>query len=583
MTRRAWTLFVTTSLALTAACSEIDYGEAGRQNVGDPPPEAPAAPPPGSTGCAKPELRGTANGLRRLTKQELTNTLSDLVGPEFVKDAEVQAQLGLLASDKIEVSVSELAPDPAERQPRAILAIAAIATRRIVDVPASATKVLGACAGAATTIDDACAKSVIDGFGLRAYRRPLTEAESASYLASFKDSGGGALGLKRIFVRFLANPALSYHFEAGTTDDGGQPPVEGARVRLTDYEIASRISYGTIGSMPDAALLEAARNGELRTLENVRAHVTRLMANDPRARLQIDDFFRVYMQIDPTRVPDPFAPQAAAQSIDTEGLKEEMIQEAQDYYRHVVYRQNGRFADLFTSVDVFPRSSRMAAILEAPIATGEAPTQTTARHAGLLLRPAFLDSSADRTAAMHRGAIVRTGFLCDRLGNPPEAAITERLATLGDLSAMGNREHLTLLTEPAGCMACHKQINPLGFAFEAYDQLGKWRSTENLFHDGALTGTKPLDTTVSGLNLEPGAPETATDAAGLQTAIAHTAKATLCFAKTAFELRHLRPATDADACILHDLATAARDAGTVMNLFVDNIAAEDIFWKGGNP
>ena len=560
-------LIAATSLAISISCTGADDGLSRR---------AGSAPAPSAGGsCQAEELRGTANFLRRLTKQELTGTLTDLLGPTIVQDAQVQAQLGLLAADQIQVTIADLALDPAQRQPTAMLNVAAVAAHRVLDDAAVATEVLGSCA-ATSTIDVACAETIIGNFGLKAYRRPLTPDEVASYLASYDDSGGGVMGLKRVLVRFLLNPSLTYHVELGQTGETG------TRVRLTDYEIASRVSYGTIGTMPDAELLRAAGAGELQTLDNVRIQVRRLVASDPRAKSQIDEFFRVYLQIDPSRLPDPNAAEAAAQSIDTTDLKNEMIQEAKEYYNHIIWVNRGSFSSLFTSTSVFPRNARMAAILEAPIAFGNTPSETTSRHAGILLRPAFLDSSVDRTAAMHRGATIRKGILCDALGDPPVAAVSERTAALGDLSTMGNRDQLTLLTDVPTCLGCHARINALGFALEGYDQLGMWRTAENLFTKGALTGTRPIDTSVSDLNIEPEAPNGASDATALQAAIASTTKARRCFATSAFELRHLRAATEADACALADLEVDARDAGSMMALFVDNIAADDIFWKGGN-
>src|SRR5262249_29718262 len=155
--------------------------------------------------------------------------------------------------------------------------------------------------------DATCAQSIIRDFGRKAYRRPLTDDETQSYIASFNDSGGGFSGLKRVFVRLLLNPALTYHVELG------QSTSADSRIRLTDYEIASRISYATTGSMPDDALFQAAGRGELQSLDNVRAHVTRLMAADSRARAQVDDFFRIFLQIDPTRVPEAPANESKSQ------------------------------------------------------------------------------------------------------------------------------------------------------------------------------------------------------------------------------------------------------------------------------
>jgi hypothetical protein len=135
-----------------------------------------------------------------------------------------------------------------------MFAVALRAADLIVDDAKARATVLDACA-AETTWDATCAETIVRKFGTKAYRRPLTDDEVASYRASYDASGGGVLGLKRVFMRVLLAPPMTYHLELG------QPDSSGARLRLTDHEIASRISYRTIGSAPDAALLDDARAG----------------------------------------------------------------------------------------------------------------------------------------------------------------------------------------------------------------------------------------------------------------------------------------------------------------------------------
>src|SRR5581483_7770666 len=96
-------------------------------------------------------------------------------------------------------------------------------------------RLFGACSGS-SPIADSCAQSFIAAFGARVYRRPLSTAESMSLFADFHATGGLG-GLQAVLMRLLMAPPLVFHVELGAS-------VQGARVRLSDYEVASRISYG---------------------------------------------------------------------------------------------------------------------------------------------------------------------------------------------------------------------------------------------------------------------------------------------------------------------------------------------------
>jgi hypothetical protein len=180
---------------------------------------------------------------------------------------------------------------------------------------------------------------------------------------------------------------------------------------------------------------------------------------------------------------------------------------------------------------------------------------------------------------MHRGVAIRRRILCEGLGDPPAAAVTARQNSLGDLSLLANRDQLTQLTNAPLCMSCHARINSLGFALEGFDQLGMVRTSENIFKNGVLVKQMPVDTAVTDLGLEAGAPQSASGGVALTKIILGTTAASACFAQSVFEESRLRAAGTDDSCLLQQLENDALDTGSILSVFVHNVANEDIFWK----
>jgi hypothetical protein len=532
-------------------------------------------PPPGvefKFQCTDPSTRGQAESVvRRFTKPELVNTLTALLGTEIVQDVAVQTQLHTLPDDVVANAVTDIPQSLTAARATAMLELATSASELSFVSATTRDRIYGACSGAAM-VPDSCAQGFISSFGQLVYRRPLSAAESASLMASYQ-SAPGQEGLKRVLMQLLLSPALAFHLEVGGA-------VQGNRVRLTDFEIASRISYRIANTMPDDALLKAAAAGQLQDLATVRAHARRLLLSSPTATAKVQDFFRFYLQLDATSVPLTAA--AQLDGIDAAGLKAEMAQETRDFLYHLLWTKQAPFKELLTSRDVFAKSARMAQILETTQSDGMTPTQTTAAHAGILLRPAFLAGADTQTKPMHRGAVIRRRILCDTLGAPDPKAIANRLGELGDLSNLGNRERLTMITSPAACQGCHGLINPVGFLLEEYDQLGVVRQSESVFDSmtGAVTKTFPIDTATSDPRLESGAPTSLANAPDLVAALAAGNQARSCFAETVFDYMHWRVTDTTDSCTLREIESASTDQGTLIDAFVASVANEDIFWKG---
>jgi hypothetical protein len=554
-----------------AACT----GEIGPPAVPTPAPTDPVPTAPGAryfyTCTAEQKLlRGlTFDRPRRLSRRELTNTLGALLGESLAADATIRTKLQGLPDDDIEV-----ADEFVEATPVVLAEVMSAIARRVAELAMGSaawrSQFLGACAVEAV-LADACIEQVVKNFGGRVWRRDLTAAQVAGYVGFFRDLGGGSEGLAFLLRRLLQSPSLVFHLEDGTAT------VSGGRIRLTDFEVASRISYLAASTMPDGLLMEAARKGELRQIDNVRSHLQRLLG-ERQAREKLRDFFRYYTRLG--IVADPFEPTAKAAGVIAKGLGAEARRELIDFMDHVFASSGTTFATLMTSDAAFPRSKSLALVFGVdPISTAQ-PVALAPSHRGLLHRPALLVSAGARTSPIVRGAQVRKLFLCDELGMPDPAAVQKRQDQVGDIESMSNRDRVTRLTSDGACLGCHSLVNPVGFSFEGFDQMGRRRTEEPIFDSGGnVTRTWPIDTRVVQPMIEADGPSLIADSSQLADVLADSSKSRACLSRRLFEYYRQRSTDDAkDGCTLNEIEGEGRK-GSLQSMVTAALANEDIFWR----
>ncbi|MFT3707739.1 MAG: DUF1588 domain-containing protein [Archangium sp.] len=302
--------------------------------------------------CTLPDARGTTfPTLRRLTRSELVATWTALVGPTVAGDTMVAATLGGLPSDELE-SLSTV-NDAVPATWASTLAAASKRSSTLLLANASErARLLGACT-AVTPITDACIRQVITGWGARVWRRDLDTSEVQTLADFATQVGGGEAGLGFVVRRLLQSPSLVFHLETRGTASNG-------RVRLTSFEVASRVAYLATGSMPDDALLTAARTGQLETSADVRAQLSRLL-DTPGGHARIRDFMRYYLRLG--NVSPPYGPLASLRQLDTAGLGDELRTEALDFAEGIFFdSSDGTFRQLMTSPRAMAKSDRVARI-----------------------------------------------------------------------------------------------------------------------------------------------------------------------------------------------------------------------------
>lgn len=550
--------------------------------------------PPQLPAC-DPTLVPDETALRRLTKLQYTNTVGDLLrwslgdadadsvtaalAPRFAaipEDVRVQpAGQHLGGFRRLDQAVQQQHVDAGYRVAQ-LVAQALTAPERIAVA-------IGSCAtddDAAN--DDACVDDFLDRFGTRILRRPLFDDERVYYRAVF-DAEGATVGMAPeafadVIVALMLAPQFMYMVEHGGEPTGGPGDV----YALTDFELASRLSYHFWQTMPDDALLDAAAQGLLSTPEGYAEQVDRLLA-DPRARAALAAFFHEWLWLDDVPAVGSLASQElyAAFVGDTPvdaTTRENVIRETVDMALHYTFDEPGGLDDLMLSNRSFATTQDVASMYGTPIwdRIGEPPAMPQPERVGLLTRASRLVNATPSTRPIMKGVFTRVALLCDDLPPPPPNATT----TLPALDAeMTTRERVTAITEQdESCAACHRGvINPLGFITEGYDALGRARAEETLFdQSGHVVGTRTVDTAaVAGV--VPGDETVIDDPLELSDAILDSGKLELCFARHYLRFSFAREESlERDACALGQL-TAQIDAGAPLVEVLRTIALDPTF------
>ena len=338
--------------------------------------------------------------------------------------------------------------------------------------------------------DEACAADIMQQVARRAYRRPLVADDLDTLLAFFRDGqqARGAFddGIEQALIRVLTDPDFLFRVER--TPAGAAPGVPHA---VSDLELASRLSFFLWSSIPDDELLAAAAAGELADPAVFERQVRRMLA-DERSNALIDNFFGQWLLLRniSTVRPDPLAfPEF------DENLRAAFARETERFLRSQV-RGDRPLTELLTADYTFAneRLARHYGIGDVYGSHFRRVALPANRQAGLLGHGSLLTvtSYADRTSVVLRGKFI----LENLLGTPPppppaDVPPLENTAVSGSL-----RQRMEQHRKNPVCANCHAQLDPLGFALENFDGIGKWRDVDGhvpVDASGALPDGTPFD------------------------------------------------------------------------------------------
>jgi hypothetical protein len=522
--------------------------------------------------------------LRRLTMAQYRNTVADLaawaagsasMGQTIV--TEIASPLNALPEDRREAVPQDL-HGSYRRLDQSLQQIhveatydVAVALGAALTTSARLGTVVGSCATDTSTSNDAsCLDTFIKRFGARALRRPLATDEVDFYKAAYGTSATpSAAAYADLIGLFLTAPELMYFVEHGDVAVSGQAGV----YDVSPYELASRLSYQLWQTAPDDQLLAAAADGSLLTTTVYDAQVTRMLA-DPRARPALDEFFTDWMKVDDLPAMDAKNADAtfktfAGTDLPDSKLRQAMIDDVVGMLDYYTWSQPSGIAGLFTSDLSFARDARLAKIYGVPAWNGTAapPAMPAGQRAGLLTRALFLSTGTANTRPIMKGVFLRTNILCDTIPPPPPGA-NAKPPELGP--NMTTRESVEALTEMPGtiCASCHQlAINPLGFATEGFDALGRFRTSQRLFDAaGVETGSKPVKTT-SVPQVVYGDQTQVSTPAELMSLMLASGKVEACLSRSFFRFTYGRWETPAaDGCALEDARKTLASGGNITDL-----------------
>ncbi len=475
--------------------------------------------------------------LRRLTRFELNNTLRDLVGDaSHPADVLPPEELGNgFGNDAEALSVSRLMVEKQLDLTRGV------AERVVAAQPLD--QLLGCDAAQLADMASGCLTRFIREFSARAYRRPVTDEDLQAPLQAFAKLSATEtpeLAVRAALQTLLISPHFGYRVEAPVAAAGMLVPVPA-------FELASRLSYLLWSSMPDAALLEAAQQGQLATAEQVKAQAIRLL-QDPRAREVVSYFNGVFFRLEGSEG----ATKNAVDFPEFSGMAPLLKQEALLLLDDVVWNQQGGLPALFSANHSFMNKA-VADYYGISGPQGEAFERVEVaggRRAGLLTSGIM---QAVLTPGVHSNPTVRGAFILERLLCTPPPDPPSNLNVMEPMYTpdQTTRERFATHAASPACMGCHSLIDPIGFAFENYDAAGRWRDMDN---------GKPVDSSavISG-DVDIAGPNQ--DAVELGAKLASSGQVQRCFVRHWFSFAYGRGQSERDLCNRAELEAAFAQSG----------------------
>jgi hypothetical protein len=296
----------------------------------------------------------------------------------------------------------------------------------------------------------------------RAFRRPLTEEQKAVHIdRQFDEAADLATAVKRVVLLALKSPRFLYHDVAGDSADA--------------FDVAARMSFGMWDSLPDKELLKAAADDRLQTREQVVEQLERMRA-DLRTRAKFREFLLDWLKV---RQPPDLAKDAERFPEFTPELVSDLRSSLELAIDELLTGDSADFRQLLLGDAMF-LNGRLAKVYGAELpddATFQKVTIPKEKRSGIISHPYLLASFAytGSSSPIHRGVFITRSVLGRTLQPPPESVAPLAPDLHPDLTT---RERVLLQTKPEACQTCHSMINPLGFALENFDAIGRYREAE---------------------------------------------------------------------------------------------------------
>ena len=335
------------------------------------------------------------------------------------------------------------------------------------------------CQPASSSEEVSCAREILTALARRAFRRPVLDSEMSTLMNFYQQGRKGAdfeTGIQQALARILVAPAFLYRVE---DEPAGLP--DGGIYRLSNLELASRLSFFLWSSMPDDELLELAAKGRLSD-PKVWEQQTRRMLADPKSQALITNFAGQWLGLrELAKV------ETSAKNFD-ENLRQSFKRETEFLFESIV-REDRSIVNLLDADYTFV-DERLARHYAIPNIHGSYFRQVTLNavspRRGILGQGSFLTISSvgTRTSPVTRGRWILENILGTPAPVPPPGVDTDLEKDAEQVKVTSLRQRLELHRKVEPCASCHKIMDPIGFALENFDMVGTWRE---------LDGKTPID------------------------------------------------------------------------------------------
>ena len=329
------------------------------------------------------------------------------------------------------------------------------------------------CRPTASTDERACARQILTRLARRGFRRPVAASDVEALMPFYEEGrrvGGFDAGIQAALERLLISPQFLFRIERGP--DGAKPNTV---FRVSDVELASRLSFFLWNSPPDEELLSVAERGRLGEPAILAAQTRRMLA-DPRAALMAASFAGQWLG---TRLVRELQPDPTLFPLDA-NLKEALARETELFFESQL-RDDRSVRDLLGANYTY-LNERLATHYGIPNVYGShlrRVTLTDERRFGILGKGGVMmvTSHANRTSPVVRGKWIMDNLVANPPPPPPPDIPplpdddAERPTTV--------RERLELHRRSPVCASCHTLMDPFGFALENFDVTGQWRDVDN--------------------------------------------------------------------------------------------------------
>jgi hypothetical protein len=323
--------------------------------------------------------------------------------------------------------------------------------------------------------DAACARKIIANLARRAYRRPVEdkEVDELVKLATSAQADGESFeeSICLAIERMLVSPNFLFRVEKPPASAEGISPV-------SEYELATRLSYFLWNSMPDEELFGCADNGTLRDRDVLETQVRRML-KDPKAFALVENFGGQWLL---TRALESHTPDRVKFPQFTDYTRMSMKKETDLFFWNII-QEDGSILD-FLDADYTFLNQRLAEFYGIPGVKGHEFRKVElsgSRRGGIMTQASVLtvSSYANRTSPVLRGKWILENLLNAPPPPPPPEVPSLNEAAIGKTVSL--RDQLEKHRANATCAACHSRMDPLGTALEHFDAIGQWRDTEGKF------------------------------------------------------------------------------------------------------